>query len=70
MIKRQLLGSLAIVSLVLIVGCVCEPCDEGKKNKELVAEVSYYLVCTEDRADDQSVRLLRHWIVQNFAEAR
>ena len=38
--------------------------------KELVADVSYYLVCSEDRADDQSVRLLRDWIVQNFAETR
>jgi len=38
--------------------------------KEFVAEVSYYLVCTEGRADDQSVRLLRDWIVQNFAESR
>jgi predicted ester cyclase len=23
----------------MVSGCVCEPCDEGKKNKELVAEV-------------------------------
>jgi predicted ester cyclase len=22
----------------MVMGCVCEPCDEGKKNKELVAE--------------------------------
>lgn len=37
--------------------------------KELVADVSYYLVCKEDRADDESVRLLRDWIVENFAVA-
>ena len=35
---------------------------------EYVAEVSYYLVCSEDRANDPSVSLLRQWIVQNFAE--
>ena len=37
--------------------------------KELVTDVSYYLVCTEDRADDHSVRRLRDWIVKNFAES-
>ena len=37
--------------------------------KEYVADVSYYLVCTEDRADDESVVLLRDWIVSNFADA-
>lgn len=36
---------------------------------EYVAEVSYYLVCSEDRANDPSVSLLRQWIVQNFAES-
>lgn len=36
---------------------------------ESVADVSYYLVCSEDRADDESVSLLRKWIVQNFAES-
>jgi LysR family glycine cleavage system transcriptional activator len=36
---------------------------------EYVADVSYYLVCTEDRADDASVSLLRQWIVRNFAES-
>ncbi len=35
---------------------------------EYVADVSYYLVCTEDRAADESVSLLRDWIVQNFAD--
>jgi len=35
---------------------------------EYVADVSYYLVCSEDRAEAVSVRLLRDWIVQNFAE--
>ena len=37
--------------------------------KELVADVSYYLVCTEDRAEDESVLLLRDWILQNFADS-
>jgi len=36
-------------------------------DKELVADVSYYLVCKEDRANDESVKLLRDWIVQRFA---
>ena len=35
---------------------------------EYVANVSYYLVCSEDRAEDESVVLLRDWIVRNFAE--
>ncbi len=35
--------------------------------KELVTDVSYYLVCDEGRADDESVILLRDWILQNFA---
>ncbi len=37
-------------------------------NKELVADVSYYLVCKEDRSDDPGVSLLREWILQNFAD--
>ncbi|MBT8101830.1 MAG: LysR family transcriptional regulator [Gammaproteobacteria bacterium] len=37
--------------------------------KEFVADVSYYLVCTEDRADDENVSLLRDWIVRNFADS-
>ena len=36
--------------------------------QELVADVSYYLVCREDREDDPSVRLLRDWILEKFAE--
>jgi LysR family glycine cleavage system transcriptional activator len=35
--------------------------------KELVADVSYYLVCKEERAGDESVILLRDWILQKFA---
>jgi DNA-binding transcriptional LysR family regulator len=34
---------------------------------ELVADVSYYLVCKEDRAEDPSVQLLQNWIIENFA---
>ena len=37
--------------------------------KEHIADISYYLVCTEDRAEDDSVTLLRDWIVRNFAES-
>ena len=36
--------------------------------EKLVANVSYYLVCREDRLDDDSVQLLREWIVATFAE--
>lgn len=36
--------------------------------KELVADVSYYLVCKDDRADDESVVLLTDWILKNFAD--
>lgn len=39
MTKRWLLGSIVLVALVAVSGCICEPCDHGKKNKELVAEV-------------------------------
>ncbi|MGI9270539.1 MAG: LysR substrate-binding domain-containing protein [Woeseiaceae bacterium] len=35
-------------------------------NKELVADVSYYLVTREDKANDTNVHLLRDWILQNF----
>ena len=35
---------------------------------ELVADVSYYLVCREDRADDEDVGQLRDWILQEFAD--
>lgn len=36
--------------------------------QELVADVSYYLVCKEGRDDDASVRLLRDWILKNFVD--
>lgn len=38
--------------------------------KELVADVSYFLVCTADRAEDESVLRLRDWILQNFGDSR
>lgn len=37
-------------------------------DEELVADVSYYLVCSPGRSHDQSVVLFRDWILQNFAE--
>lgn len=33
---------------------------------ELVATVSYYLVCSQDRAGDPEVRLFRDWILNSF----
>jgi predicted ester cyclase len=39
MTRRWLLGAIVMVGLVVVTSCVCEPCDEGKRNKELVAEV-------------------------------
>lgn len=36
--------------------------------QEYVADVSYYLVCREDRAKDSGVKRLREWILENFAE--
>ena len=36
--------------------------------QRLIAEVSYYLVIREDRADDPTVSLLRDWILRNFRE--
>ncbi len=35
--------------------------------KELVADASYYLVWTEDRAEDESIIRLRDWILENFS---
>ena len=36
---------------------------------EHVADVTYYLACKEDRETDPSVRILRDWILQNFADS-
>ena len=35
--------------------------------QELVADSSYYLVCRPDRVADESVRLFKDWILQEFA---
>lgn len=37
--------------------------------QELVADVSYFLVYSEERSKVPEIRLLRDWIVDNFAEA-
>ncbi len=46
--------------------------DEGSVvrlfKKELIADASYYLVWTEDRAEDESIIRLRDWILENFAK--
>ncbi len=36
--------------------------------EELVSDLSYYLVCREDRSADPGVQLLRDWILENLAE--
>ena len=36
--------------------------------EDLVADVSYFLVCSKDRVGDEDVDLLRSWIQQNFAD--
>ena len=36
-------------------------------DEELVADVSYYLVSREDRADDAAIATLRRWILERFA---
>jgi len=38
MTRRWFLGAIVIVGLATVMSCVCEPCDEGMRNKELVAE--------------------------------
>lgn len=46
--------------------------DEGSVvklfTKVLVADVSYYLVCREDRAEDESVIRLRDWVLRKFSD--
>src|SRR6056297_553703 len=39
-------------------------------DEELVADVSYYLVCSAGRIHDQGVARFRDWILQNFADDR
>jgi len=62
MTRRWLLGSVVIVGLVVVLSCVCEPCDEGKKNKELVAEVFAVMEAGDlDKLDDYlAADYLRH----------
>ena len=37
---------------------------------ELVEDVSYFLTCRADRADESSVQLLRQWILETFTDSR
>ena len=39
-------------------------------DKELVADDGYYLVSKEDSGTNVEVRILRDWVLQNFADAR
>jgi len=55
MTRRWLLGSVVVVSLVAVLSCVCEPCDQGKKNKELVAETFAVIEAGEFDKLDQFV---------------
>ncbi len=36
--------------------------------KQLVADLKYFLVCSEDRATEESVQLFRDWIVTKFTQ--
>ena len=36
--------------------------------QELLADDGYYLVCREDRAEDEGVTLLRDWILEKFTD--
>ena len=36
--------------------------------QEYVADSSYYLVWTEDRAEEEGVVLLKDWILENFSD--
>ena len=38
MTRKWILGAMVVVGLAVTVSCVCEPCDKGMRNKELVAE--------------------------------
>jgi LysR family transcriptional regulator, glycine cleavage system transcriptional activator len=38
-------------------------------DEELVADVSYYLACSDNRIEDERVGRFRNWILQNFANA-
>ena len=53
MTRRLLPGAAVIVGLVVVLSCVCEPCDTGKKNKEVVAEVFAIVEAEElDKLDE------------------
>jgi predicted ester cyclase len=60
--KRWLFGTIVIVSLAVILGCVCGPCDSARRNKELVAEVFSIVEAGDlDRLDDYvATDYLRH----------
>ncbi len=38
-------------------------------DEELIADDGYYLVCNEDKANQEEVCMLREWVLQNFTQA-
>jgi steroid delta-isomerase-like uncharacterized protein len=53
MTRKWLLGAIVIIGLAGVTSCVCEPCDEGMRNKELVAEVFAIIEAGDyDKLDD------------------
>jgi len=62
MTRRLLPGAAVIVGLVVVLSCVCEPCDTGKQNKEVVAEVFAIVEAGElDKLDEYiSADYVRH----------
>lgn len=38
--------------------------------QELESEDGYYVICREDKADDEDVKVLKDWVLQNFDDAR
>lgn len=53
MTRKWLLGAFVIAALAVTLSCVCEPCDQAMRNKELVAEVFAIIEAGDfDRLDE------------------